>query len=198
VQTKINAQPRSSGDGADPVGQWWTKVLAGQTDAPHPVYAETLRVKLHGGVLRLSGEVASDQQRQSIIGEARRYIGRGLDDVDARRLVVKRPDGVRGVLDQTIIAAFPNSDVAERALTVLREDSRLNLKEAHVLKSDRDRVLDRIGEFVKDVRNALAAGHGVLIVRVDEIDAFEARELLDEDMRSLWTHVMPPVPSRGR
>jgi hypothetical protein len=37
-----------------------------------------------------------------------------------------------------------------------------------------------------------------LIVRVDEIDAFEARELLDEDMRSLWTHVMPPVPSRGR
>ncbi len=198
MQTKINAQQRLSGDAADPVSQWWTKVLAGQTDAPHPVYGETVRVKLHGGVLRLSGEVAFDQQRRSIIGEARRYIGRGLDDIDARRLVVKRPDGMRGVLDQAIIAAFPNPDVAERVLKVLREDSRLNLKEAHLIKSDRDRVVDRIGEFVKDVRGALAAGHGVLIVRVDEIDAFEARELLDEDMRSLWTHVMPPVPSRGR
>lgn len=173
-------------------------MLAGQTDAPHPVYGETVRVKLHGGVLRLSGEVASDQQRQSIIGEARRYVGRGLDDIDARRLVVKRPDGMRGVLEQTIIAAFPNPYVAERALTVLREDSRLKLKEAHLLKSDRDRVLDRLGEFAEDVRKALAAGHGVLIVWVDEIDAFEARELLDEDMRSLWTHAMPPAPSRVR
>jgi hypothetical protein len=194
----MNAQRGPSGDGADPVDQWWTKVLAGQTDAPHPVYGETVRVRLHGGVLRLSGEVASDQQRQSIIGEARRYVGRGLDDVDARRLIVKRPDGMRGVLDQTIIAAFPNPDVAERALTLIREDSRIELKDAHVVKADRDPALDRLGEFAKDVRKALAAGHCALIVRVDEIDAFEARELLDEDMRSLWTLAMPPVPSRGR
>jgi hypothetical protein len=194
----MNAQRGPSGDGADPVAQWWTKVLAGQTDAPHPVYGETVRVRFHGGVLRLSGEVASDQQRQGIIDEARRYVGRGLDDVDARRLIVKRSDGMRGVLDQTIIAAFPNPDVAERALTLIREDSRMKLKEAHVVKTEGDPALDRLGEFAKDVRKALAAGHCALIVRVDEIDAFEARELLDEDMRSLWTLAMPPVPSRSR
>ena len=65
------------------------------------------------------------------------------------------------------------------------------------MASDRDVALDRLQDFAADVRTALEAGNGVLIIRVDEADAFEARELLDEDTRSLWTMATPPVPARA-
>jgi hypothetical protein len=112
-----------------------------------------------------------------------------------RRLHVKRRDDVHGVLDQTLIAAFANLEVAEYALAFIREHSRVKLQEAAVVKSDLDPALDRIGEFAADARKALAEGDGILIMRVDETDAFEARELLDEDIRSLWTMAMPPRPA---
>lgn len=104
----------------------------------------------------------------------------------------------RGILDQTIIAAFANPALAEQARKSLREHGRLNPKELLVVKSGRDPVLNRIGDFAVDVRKALADGNGIVMVRLDELDAFEARELLDEDMRSLWTVGTPPVPARPR
>jgi hypothetical protein len=104
----------------------------------------------------------------------------------------------RGILDQTIIAAFASPALAEHARKSLRARGRLNPKELVVVKSARDPVLNRIGEFAVDVRKALADGKGIVMVRIDELDAFEARELLDEDMRSLWTVGTPPVPARPR
>lgn len=155
-----------------------------------------MRARLHGGVLHLVGELVSDQERQKLIREARQFVGRGLDDVDARRLRVKRPDSPREVLDQTIIAAYPNADLAEYALEFLREHSRVTPKEAQVLRSDGGPKLERLGDFAQNVSKALDAGNGVLIIRVDEADAFEAREMLDEDTRSLWTVATPPVPAK--
>ena len=104
----------------------------------------------------------------------------------------------RGILDQTMIAAFASPALAEHARKSLREHGRLKPKELVVVNSARDPVLNRIGEFAVDVRKALAHGNSIVLVRLDEIDAFEARELLDEDMRSLWTVGTPPVPARPR
>jgi hypothetical protein len=104
----------------------------------------------------------------------------------------------RGILDQTIIAAFASPALAEHARKSLSEHGRLKPKELVVVNSTRDPVLNRIGEFAVDVRKALAHGNSIVIVRLDEIDAFTARELLDEDMRSLWTVGTPPVPARPR
>ena len=171
-------------------------MLVGHTDDSHPVYGDSVRARLHGGVLHLLGELVSDQERQKLIREARQFVGRGLEDVDARRLRVKRPDSPRGVLDQTIIAAYPNADLAEYALEFLREHSRVTPKEAQVLKSDGGPKLERLGDFAQNVSKALDAGNGVLIIRVDEAEAFEAREMLDEDTRSLWTVATPPVPAK--
>jgi hypothetical protein len=39
---------------------------------------------------------------------------------------------------------------------------------------------------------ALDSGHALLILRIDETEAFKVRELLDEDTRSEWTVAMPP------
>jgi hypothetical protein len=104
----------------------------------------------------------------------------------------------RGTLDQTVIAAFASPALAEQARNSLLEHGRLKPKEVVVVASARDQALDRIGEFAVDVRKALAVGNGIVMVRLDEIDAFDARELLDEDMRSLWTVCTPPVPARPR
>jgi hypothetical protein len=104
----------------------------------------------------------------------------------------------RGILDQTIIAAFASPAQAEDASKTLRQHGRVKPKELAVVTSDGDPGLNGIGEFAVDVRKALADGNGIVIVRVDETDAFDARELLDEDMRGLWTLAMPPVQARPR
>jgi hypothetical protein len=196
VKPTTASRPRSNSDAADQVADWWTRVLVGQTELAHPVYGDAIDLKLRGGVLHVAGELASDQERHSFIREARSFVGRGLDDVDVKRLVVKRPHGTPGILDQTLIGAFPNQALAEHALKFLREHTRVKLKEAGTVKSGQDKVLDRLGDFADTVRKALADGKGIVIVRVDEPDAFEARELLDEDTRSQWTLALPPVPAR--
>jgi hypothetical protein len=181
--------------GDEQIEAWWTRVLVGQPSQAHPLYEDVVDVKLHGGVLHLSGELKSPQEREELIGEAHRYLGRGIDDVDARRLTVRRQDQRRGLLDQSIVAAFPNPAVADHALVFLRQHRRLSPKEAGTLTSGDEQLLESIGDFAADARKALTTGHGVLIARVDETDAFEARELLDEDTRSIWTLVTPPVPA---
>jgi hypothetical protein len=178
------------------VESWWTAVLVGQPGQPHPLYGDAVDVKVHGGTLHLSGDLDSLRDHQELVAEAHRYLGKGIDDVDARRLKVKRHDQRRGLLDQTIIAAFPNRAVADHALAFLRQHRRLRPKAAGTVTSGGDRLLEKIGEFATDVRKALHDGHVVLVTRVDETDAFEARELLDEDTRSIWTMVTPPVPAR--
>jgi hypothetical protein len=102
----------------------------------------------------------------------------------------------RGILDQTIIAAFASAAQAEDASKSLHQHGRVEPKELAVVTSDEDPALNRIGDFAVDVRKALADGNGIVIVRVDETDAFDARELLDEDMHGLWTVAMPPVQAR--
>jgi hypothetical protein len=101
-------------------------------------------------------------------------------------------------LDQTIIAAFASLAQAEHARKSLRGHGRLAPKQLVVVKSGQDPVLNQIGEFAVDVRKALADGNAIVIVRLDESDAFEALEHLDQDTRSRWTVAMPPVPARHR
>jgi hypothetical protein len=52
-------------------------------------------------------------------------------------------------------------------------------------------------DFVPDARKALDGGHALLILTVDETEAFRVRELLDEDTRSEWTMGAPPQLSAG-
>jgi hypothetical protein len=47
-------------------------------------------------------------------------------------------------------------------------------------------------DFVEDAQKALHKNRALLILRVDEIDAFDVRRLLEEDTRSTWTLALPP------
>jgi hypothetical protein len=167
-------------------------VIVGHQAESHPIHGDALRVKLRHVVLQLSGEVASNQEREGVIAEARRYVRRGVDDVDARRLRVARRDEKAGILEQRLIAAFPSREIAEYALAYVLEHTRVKPREKAIVDSAQDEKLGSLGEFARDARRALAAGNSILILRVDETEAFEVRELLDEDTGSIWTIAMPP------
>jgi hypothetical protein len=143
-------------------------------------------------VLQLSGEVASDEERNRVIAEARQHVRRGVDDVDARRLRVSRRDEQVGILEQTLIAAFPSREIAEYALAYTLEHSRVKPGEDAIVESAEDQKLGSLGEFASDAKRALEARDSILILCVDETEAFEVRELLDEETGSLWTIAMPP------
>jgi hypothetical protein len=170
--------------------------MAGAADRPHPAFGERIRAKLRDGVLRLSGEVASRQDRQAVIQEAAQFVGNGVDDVDAQRLRVARRDDQPGLLEQRIIATFANQKLAEFARAFLSEHGHLDPRSVEIVDPDHSDRAPLAGEFEPEVRNALDAGRSVLILRADETEAFELRELLDEETRSLWTVAMPPEPAR--
>jgi len=168
--------------------------MAGAADRPHPAYGDKISAKLRGGLLQISGEVSSQRDRRALIQEAAQLVGRGVDDVDARRLRVARRDDKPGLYEQRIIAAYGNGKLAEFARAFLGEHGHLRAKPVEILDPDHPERARFAGDFEPEVKRALEAGQAVLMLSVDEMDAFEIRELLDEETRSLWTVAMPPQP----
>jgi hypothetical protein len=179
---------------------WWAAILAGLVDDPHPIFGADLDVAFRGGVLRLSGELPSQADRKQLLEEARGFVGRGADAIDAKHLVVAKRNEKPGVLEQTLIAAFPNREVAEYARKYLVESRRVQAMELEILDSDQGEAKARRllpPDFIGDVRKAFKAGEAVLILRIDETTAYKVRELLAEETRSLWTIATPPALPAG-
>jgi hypothetical protein len=179
--------------GASLVEAWWESVLAGNVYEPHPIYRD-VKVHLQGGRLRLSGELESVEDRAELVRQARERIGRGIDQVDVSHLVVAKHMEKAGILEQTLISAFPSRAAAEYARDFVLKHSRVAPKRDDILDaSDAERLKHLVPEdFESDARQAIDAGRAILILRVDETDAFRVRELLDEDTRSEWTIATPP------
>ena len=179
------------------VRTWWADVLAGLVDEPHPTHGADVDVTFKGGTLRLSGELPTEEDRRQLLEEAREYVGHGIDDVDARHLRVTKRREKPGILDQTLIAAFADRDVAEFARRYLVESRRIKAKHVEILDANQEGLARRLlpEGFMSDVRKAFDAGRAVLILRVDETGAFRVRELLAQETRSLWTAATPPIPA---
>lgn len=177
---------------------WWTIVLAGLIDEPHPAHGADVAVSFKGGVLRLSGELGSEDERQQLLHEAGEYVGHGIDAVDAKHLKVAKHKEKAGILDQTLLAAFADGDVAEFARRYLIDSRGIKAKQVEILAADQEsRARKLLPEgFMSDVQKSFKAGGAVLMLRVDETDAFRARELLSQETRSLWTISTPPTPPR--
>jgi hypothetical protein len=176
---------------------WWASVLAGLVDEPHPTHGADVDVAFRRGTLRLSGVLPSDEDRKRLLEEAHEYVGRGIDAVDARHLIVADRKERPGILDQTLLAAFADRDVAEFARKYLVESRRIKAKKVEILDAKQEGMARRLlpAGFMSDVRKAFSAGQAVLMLRVDETDAFRVRELLAQETRSLWTVAAPPTPA---
>ncbi|HEY2597616.1 MAG TPA: hypothetical protein VGJ79_03965, partial [Candidatus Dormibacteraeota bacterium] len=89
------------------IDAWWDAVLAGRVDEPHPVHSDDLNVSIKHSVLRLAGALPSEEDRRELLDRAESYVGHGIDQVDSQHLkVVKRAEKA-GILEQTLIAAYP-------------------------------------------------------------------------------------------
>src|ERR1700730_4441818 len=172
---------------------WWAAVLAGDVYQPHPIYTG-LKVRLDGRQMRLSGELESEEDRTELIRQSRERIGRGIDRVDVSQLTVATRTEKAGILEQTLISAFPSRDAAEYARDFVIKLSRVVPKQSDIVDADHaGRLRDLISEdFLRTARMAIDSGDALLILRVDETEAFRVRELLEEDTRSEWTVGLPP------
>jgi hypothetical protein len=184
------ANPRSN---ASLVDAWWASVLAGDVYDPHPIHRD-VKVRLHGGRLRLSGELESIADRDELVRQARERIGHGIDHVDVSALRVVNRDEKPGILEQTLISAFPGREAAEYAREFVLKHSRVVPRQSDIVDAGSAKRPRRTlpEDLASDVGGALDSGHALLILRVDETEAFKVRELLDEDTRSDWTVAMPP------
>ena len=182
------------------IDAWWNAVLAGGVDEPHPVHGDDLRVWIRHGALHLVGVLSTEEDMNELLTRGRDFVGHGIDRIDARHLKVAKLREKPGILEQTLIATFRNRDVAELARKYMVEIRRLNAKQLEVLdRGQEDKVRRLVPEgFMNDIEKALEAGEAVLIVRVDETEAFKVREMLAEDTRSRRTVATPPVPVTGK
>jgi hypothetical protein len=178
------------------IDAWFDTVLAGEADEPHPIHGERVKVKFTDGLMTLSGELDTERDRNELVRQAESRIGSGFQKVDAENLrVAKRPEKY-GVLNQTLIAAFEEPDVAELVRNFINQRSRHLPKLQEVVKAgDVDKLRRLLPEqFVTDAQKALEKkNNALLILSVDETDAFDVRRLLEEDTRSTWTIALPPV-----
>ena len=177
------------------IDAWWDAVIAGRVDEHHPVHSDDLKVTIKHNVLHLSGALGLDEDKRELLARAESYLGHGIDAVDAKHLKVVERKEKPGILEQTIIAAFPNRDVAELARKYVVDVRRVRPKQIEILDSGQEAKVRQLlpEDFADDVRRAFKAGEAVLVVRVDEIDAFKVRELLAEDTRSVRTVSTPPI-----
>lgn len=179
------------------VRTWWAAILAGLVDEPHPIHGADVDVAFNGGTLRLSGELPTEAERKQLLDEAREYVGHGIDAFDAKRLKVTKSREKPGILDQTLIAAFADRDVAEFARRYLVDSRRIKAKQVEILDARQEARAQQLlpGDFMKEAHKAFDAGQAILLVRVDETSAFRVRELLAQETRSLWTVATPPTPA---
>lgn len=191
----VTGSPRAD-TSASLIDAWWATVLAGDVSEPHPVFGD-VKVQLQGSRLRLSGELESEAERKDLVDQARQRIGHGIDAVDASDLKVTRRREKPGILEQTLVSAFPSPDAAEFARDFVIKHSRVVPKQSEIVDTNRADILRKVvpGDFARAARKALDSGQALLILTVDETEAFRVRELLEEDTRSEWTVASPPQPS---
>ena len=170
-------------------------MLAGESDEPHPIFGERISVRVAGERLVISGELERDQDRDALLQQARARIGHGIRELDAARLRVAHGHERPGLLDQTLVAAFPDRETADLARKLVLEHSRVTPKSESVIDGTNTGYLRKMlpEEFLEDLRRRVERGDVLVVLRVDETEAFRVRELLDEDTRSSWTIAAPPT-----
>lgn len=181
---------------------WWTKALAGQASHAHPVHGTDVRARVQGRTLIISGTVQSKRDRREIRREAQ-HLKRTHGITQVRdELVVQRNDADReGLLSQTLVCVYATEEQAGFAAGYLEGHADFTADMIHVLTPEQpDESLARLHALLPDAywddaENDLRAGMALLVVLVDEVDAFTARELLEEETPSLRTLALPPEPA---
>jgi hypothetical protein len=172
---------------------WWSGVELG-VDAPHPRHGDLVRVSIDGDVVRVSATVETAAERDELLREARSALaGRGKRiraDIDVRA----QPPARQEPLSQTLVAVYPSSERAGSAAGLLEGHTRVTRRniELGLSTGQADALAQRVGTDATWLRELMTNGRALLLVTVQEPDAFVVRQVLDEETDSLATHVLPP------
>jgi hypothetical protein len=181
---------------------WWTSVLTGQIDQPYPVSGTRLTTRIENDILTVSGTVATEGDREAIRADVQRLIGHGVNAIEIDLTVASDSnDEESGLLLQTLMGVFESKAQAEFAQSYIHSQEQIHPIVSRVFAADtRDHLGTALGQLLadpywEDVRAALEENQAILMLTVDETEAFPTREILDEQTRSLQTMVLPPVPA---
>jgi len=181
---------------------WWNTVLVGQLDGSHPMYGTRLNAALQGDTLVITGTVPTAQDRSDIEAEVAHLQGKGFTTLENDLVVSGGSADHAGLLTQTLFAVFESGEAAAFAQSYLIEHVHVHPEQLVVFEASAPDAAQRIAAYLpeatrEDGQRALDAGRSLLIVTVDETEAFTTRELLDEETRSLETVVLPPAAASG-
>jgi hypothetical protein len=185
------------------IDAWWLSVLAGQVQEAHPVQGTHVKARMEGNTLILSGTVPSEADRQEIDAEIQHLRQHGVEEVRDELEVVPEVTDEPGLLMQTLMATFETAEQAGFAEGYLEGHAHIRPGLMKVIGADsaeagRSALRAVLPEaYWEDAEEALEAGRALLVVTVDETEAFKARELLDEETHSLETLVLPPQPAQN-
>lgn len=180
---------------------WWIKALAGQASHAHPVHGTNVRARVQGRTLILSGTVPSERDHREIRREAQHLkrshgIARVQDELVVQRTALER----EGLLAQTLLCVYATGEQAGFAAGYLEGHANFTADMIHVLTPNPlESAVATLrallpSAYWDDAQRELHDGMSLLIVMVDELDAFTARELLEEETPSLRTLALPPEP----
>jgi hypothetical protein len=178
---------------------WWMAVIAGQVDQSHPTLGTDVKARVKGDTLIISGQVPSTSDRREIAREVEHLKRHGINHIRNELKVVKEQSADM----QTLLGVFDSEERAGFAAGYLEGHAQLTPAVLQVIApqvpADARSALRALlpQDCWQDAEGALKAGRSLLILIVDETDAFKARVLLDEETRSLRTLVLPPEPARA-
>lgn len=181
----------------DRVRAWWGEALHGRADSAHPTYGPTISARIDGDTLIVNGTVPREADLRQLADEVRRLKGRGVKRVRNQLRLAPTEIEVRGLYVQTLLAMYATESQAAYAEGYFEGAAIFTSKVVRLLKPGAVAALRASvpSEHWSGGEAALSAGHCILLVTVDETDAFRARELLEEDTRSLLTLALPPEPT---
>jgi len=185
----------------DRLHAWWTAVLSGQTDQSHPVHGSSISAHLDGDSLVIDGTVPSAEDRSEVSREVEHLRGKGVAEVRNKLEVKPESTDEKHLLAQTLLAFYETEEQAGFAQGYMEGHAHIRAESMQVIVPNASARGERLRAAVpeaywEDAQRALDAGRSMLVVTVDETEAFKARELLDEETSSLETVVMPPYSSR--
>jgi hypothetical protein len=187
-----NSDPVGRDPLEDKVRAWWLEVLSGEPGRDHPVYGPNLRANLSGDVLEVSGLVDSKEAEEKLRTEISALTEGGICQVSFKVAVVEA-QGERGVLKQMIMAFYTNAAQSRMAERYLEGHPGVSPTRVEVL--DEQSAAPVLKELANAWRRELAdgfrKGRSLLLVEVDEVEAFRAIELLD-DTKGVEILVLPP------
>jgi hypothetical protein len=178
---------------------WWLQLLAGQLEQSHPTFGTDIRAKVEDGVLRLTGVVPSQQDLDQLLAEADEFKGRGIKEIDSH-IRVEETTEVQGLYMQTLMAVFESADQAAFAAGYLETHAHVEPHFLTVIEPGTGAAAVGLlvpADHVDDVSRALKEGKAILVVTIDETAAFRARQLLEEETRSLLVISAPPQVAPG-